>query len=197
MTRVVAEMSMSLDGFIADPNDGVEHLFGWYGNGDVVVPSTDPRWTFKVSGASADHLRHALSRAGALVCGHRLFDYTNGWGGNHPVGAPVFVVTHSAPTDWPYPDAPFTFVTDGVESAVRQARAVADRKDVSIGSPTITQQCLNAGLLDEIVVELVPVLMGQGIRFFDHPSVAPIRLTDPDVIQGTGVTHLRYQVLRP
>src|ERR1700742_3685265 len=92
--RVIADMSMSLDGFIADEKDGVDELFGWYDNGDVVVPSADERWTFKVTEASAEHLRPAFSgRVGALICGRRVFDYTQGWGGRHPVGCPVFVVS--------------------------------------------------------------------------------------------------------
>jgi hypothetical protein len=81
MAKVVADMTMSLDGFIADEHDGVEDLFGWYGNGDVTVPTADPRWTFQVSEASARHLRPAFDGSvGALVCGRRIFDHTQGWG---------------------------------------------------------------------------------------------------------------------
>jgi dihydrofolate reductase len=126
MATVVANMSMSLDGFIADPADGVEHLFGWYDNGDVIVPTADPRMTFHVSEASAAHLGDTLANVGALVCGRRLFDVANGWGGNHPTGAPVFVVTHTIPEGWPRDGAPFTFITEGsVEHAVAQAKVVA------------------------------------------------------------------------
>jgi len=113
MATVLANMSMSLDGFIADLSDGVEHLFGWYSNGDVTVPTADARWTFHPSEASAKHLRDGLTNVGALVCGRRLFNHTGGWGGNHPMGVPVFVVTHSVPDGWPREDAPFTFVTEG------------------------------------------------------------------------------------
>jgi len=194
MTTVVANMSMSLDGFIADPSDGVERLFGWHNNGDVTVPTADARWTFHTSEASAAYLRDALANVGALVCGRRLFDHTGGWGGNHPTGAPVFVVTHSVPDGWPREDAPFTFVTEGVESAVARAKAVAGDKIVSVASATIAQQCLNAGLLDEVVVDLVPVLLGDGIRFFDNLTSAPTELNGPRVIEGTGVTHLYYRV---
>lgn len=195
MTPVIANMSMSLDGFIADPSDGVEHLFGWYNNGDITVPTADARWTFHTSEASAGYLRKAFANIGALVAGRRLFDVAGGWGGNHPAGVPVFVVTHTVPDDWPRDDAPFTFVTDGVESAVAQAKAVVgDNKIVSVASANIAQQCLNAGLLDGISVDLVPVLLGEGIRFFDHLSNAPVKLEDPDIIEGTGVTHLYYRV---
>ncbi len=194
MARVVAEMSMSLDGFIADPSDGVEHLFGWYSNGDVVTPSADPRWVFHTSEASAGHLRNALANVGALIAGRRLFDLTSGWGGSHPMGVPVFVVTHSVPDGWPREGAPFTFVTDGIESAVAQAKAAAGEKIVAVASPNIAQQCLNAGLLDEIVVDLVPVLLGSGIRFFDNLTNAPVKLEGPKVVEGTEVTHLYYRV---
>ena len=193
MTKVVAHMSMSVDGFVADPDDGCTDLFGWYDNGDVEVPTADSRWTFHVAPASAPVLRGALTRAGALVCGRRLFDHTKGWGGNHPAGVPLFVVTHRPPADWPHPA---TFVTDGVASAIEQAKAVAGGKDVSAASTTIVQQALDAGLLDEIEVNLVPVLLGRGIPFFANLAKHPVRLSDPEIVAGTGVTHLRYQVLR-
>lgn len=194
MTTVIADMSMSLDGFVADPSDGVEHLFKWFGDGDVTVPSADPRWTFRTSEASAEHLREALASVGALVVGRRLFDIAQGWGGNHPMGVPVFVVTHQVPEGWPRADAPFTFVTEGVESAVARAKLVAGERNVGVASANIAQQCLNAGLLDGISVSLVPVLLGQGIRFFDHLASTPVELEGPRVIQGTGVTHLYYRV---
>lgn len=195
MATVVADMSMSLDGFIADRSDGVEHLFGWFDNGDVPVPTADPRWTFHTSEASAAHLRNMLSKVGALICGRRLFDVAQGWGGHHPTGVPVFVVTHTVPDGWPREDAPFTFVTDGVASAVAKAKDVAgDDRIVAVASANIAQQCLNAGLLDGISVSLVPVMLGEGIRFFDHLSGAPVELENPRVIEGTGVTHLYYQV---
>jgi dihydrofolate reductase len=194
MGGMVAQMSMSLDGFIADPADGVEHLFDWYENGPVEFVCPDPRWTFHVSEASAGHLREGFGRAGALICGRRLFEHTNAWGGNHPLSVPVFVVTHSVPDGWPQPDKPFTFVTDGVESAVAQAKAVAGDKIVAVASPNIAQQCLDAGLLDGIGVDLVPVLLGDGIRFFDNLRRAPLALEGPQVVEGTGVTHLYYRV---
>lgn len=194
MATVIAEMSMSLDGFIGDPYGNTEHLFGWYGNGAVEVPTADSRWTFHTSEASARHLRDALTTVGALICGRRVFDQTAGWGGNHPMGVPVFVVTHTIPTGWPRADAPFTFVTEGVESAVAQAKAVAGEKIVAIATPSITQQCLNAGLLDGITVSLVPVLLGEGIRFFENLAHAPVELEGPTVIEGTSVTHLAYRV---
>jgi dihydrofolate reductase len=196
MAKVSAEMSMSLDGFIADEADGVDELFGWYGNGDVVVPTADPRWTFMVTKASAEHLRPAFSGGvGALVCGRRVFDQTQGWGGHHPVGAPVFVVSHSVPDGWPRDDSPTTFHDDAI-AALDAAKAVAGDRIVAVATPSLTQQYLDAGLLDEIVVSLIPVLLGRGIRFFDNLRTTPVRLTGPTVVEGRGVTHLTYGVRR-
>jgi len=144
MATVVAEMSMSLDGFIADPSDEVGPLFDWYTNGDVMVPSADPRWIWHTSEASAGHVRDTLANIGAEVSGRRLFDVAAGWGGNTPMGVPVFVVTHSVPDGWPRDDAPFTIVTDGIESALAQAKAVAGEKVVAVAGANIAQQCLNA-----------------------------------------------------
>jgi len=196
MGKVVAEMSMSLDGFVADESDGVQELFGWYSNGEVEVATADPRWTFKVSPASAEHLRPAFSGAvGALVCGRRIFDLTQGWGGRHPIEAPVFCVSHSVPQGWPREDSPTTFHTDAFE-ALTAAQAVAGERIVAVATPTLTRQYLNAGLLDEIVVSQVPVLLGSGIPFFAGLTTAPVRLGDPEVVAGPGVTHLTYPVLK-
>jgi dihydrofolate reductase len=143
-----------------------------------------------------EHLRHAFAGIGALVAGRRLFDVAQGWGGYHPMGVPVFVVTHEAPGDWRHPAAPLTFVTDGVESAVAQARATAGDKFVAVASASVAQQCLDAGLLDAIQVNLVPVLLGAGIPFFAHLARHPVRLEGPTVREGEGVTHLTYRVPR-
>jgi dihydrofolate reductase len=195
MATVIAEMSMSVDGFVADPFDEVGPLFDWYGNGDVEVPTAQPeRWTFRTSEASARYLRESLQRTGAIVAGRRLFDVAGGWGGTHPWGVPVFVVTHSLPEGWPREDAPFTFVTDGLERAVARAKATAGEGWVGVAGPNVAQQCLDARLLDEVRINLVPVLLGEGIRFFGNLSNAPLALEGPNVIEGIGVTHLRYRV---
>jgi len=130
------------------------------------------------------------------VCGRRLFDLTQGWGGHHPAGVPVFVVTHRVPDDWPHPDAPFTFVTDGVASAVAQARAVAGDRAVAVASADIARQCLDLRLLDGISVDLVPVLLGAGTPFFAGLQQAPVTLSTPTVVEGHGVTHLQFRVHR-
>ncbi|HEY3090372.1 MAG TPA: dihydrofolate reductase [Jatrophihabitantaceae bacterium] len=140
MGKVIAQASMSLDGFIADTNDEVGPLFDWYHNGDVEVTGSHPE--FLTSAASAAYLRQAWSTIGVDVIGRRLFELTDGWNGRPVVGEAVFVVTHRPPTDWPYPDAPFTFVTDGLRSALSQAQAVAGERDVSITPGTIAGQAL-------------------------------------------------------
>lgn len=194
MTKVIANMSMSLDGFVSHPTDGVEHLFQWYGSGDVPVHTANPDMTFRVSAASADRLNRAFEGIGVLVYGRRTFDESGGWIGGHPIGKPVIVVTHSVPDGWPRADTPLTFVTDGIESALAQAKATAGGKAVVVGSADLTQQCLNLGLLDELQIDLVPLLLGKGIRFLDHLAKTPVALAEPSVVQGAGVTHLSYQV---
>jgi dihydrofolate reductase len=138
-----------------------------------------------------------LNNVGALVCGRRLYEQTGGWGGTHPIGAPVFVVTHEPPAAWPQGSSSFTFVTEGVAAAVDAARRVAGDKHVAIATPTITQQCLNLRLLDRIQVSLIPVLLGAGLRFFEYLDDVPVRLGDPTVIESRGVTHLYYDVTYP
>jgi len=197
VATVVAGLSMSLDGFIAHLDDGVEHLFDWYDNGEIDIAWPGNDMVSHVTPASAAYLHDTIARAGALVVGRRVFDYTQGWGGSHPLGVPVFVVTHSVPEGWPRVDAPFTIVTDGVESAVAQAREVAGDRTVGVAGPSIAQQCLNAGLLDELRIELAPVLLGEGIRFFDNLTDPPVMLENPTVIEGDRVTHLIYRVRRP
>ena len=196
MTKVLTGASMSLDGYIAGPADsGFEHLFQWYDNGDVAVPTTHPEMTFHMTATSAKHLRDMVGDTGVLVVGRKLFDSTGGWGGNHPLGVPVIVVTHRVPEGWPREDAPFAFVTDGIESAIAQAKKIAGDKVVGVNGGTIARQCLNAGLLDEIWVDLVPVLLGAGTPFFDQLTGAPVSLEGPvSVVEGKGVTHLRYRV---
>jgi dihydrofolate reductase len=196
MTQVYTQASMSLDGYISGPDHtGFEHLFKWLSNGDVAIPTTHPDMTPHLTAPSAELFRSLIDSTGALVVGRGVFDHTGGWGGEHPLGAPVVVVTHSVPDGWPREDAPFTFVTDGIERAIEQAKALAGDKLVGVNGGTIARQCLDAGLLDEIWVELVPVLLGAGTPFFEQLAHAPVELEGPTaVVEGTDVTHLRYRV---
>ena len=196
MAKVVAIMSMSLDGFVADANDGVDEVFDWYFAGDVGIsmPSTGSDMTFRVSPPSAEHLRGLMAEIGAMLTGRRTFDRADGWGGQHPWDIPAFVVTHHVPDGWPRPGSTVQFVTDGIASAVAQARSAAGPKSVGVHGAQTIQQCLEAGLLDEIHIDLAAVLLGAGVRLFDHVANTPAVLGDPTVVTGVGVTHLRYPV---
>ena len=194
MTKTIAIMSMSLDGYVSDVNDGVAEVFDWYTSGEVEIHAGGSApMTFKMSAPSAEHVRGLTSELGAVLTGRRTFDAAQGWGGNHAWG-PAFVMTHQIPPGWPRPDSTVNFVTDGIGSAVARAKAAAHGKSVGLHGADTIQQCLNAGLLDELHVDLAAVLLGSGVRLFDHLSATPAVLGNPTVTQGVGVTHLRYQV---
>jgi len=127
MGQVVANASMSLDGYIAKDDNTIGRLFDWLQNGDVEIATVDPAITFHMTPVSAERWRQWTDGLGALICGRNLFDFTGGWGGMHTVGVPVVVVTHQVPTDWveAHPHAPFHFVTDGVGAAVAKAQAIS------------------------------------------------------------------------
>lgn len=192
MGEVIAHLAMSLDGFIADPDDSCDDLFGFYENGDVSVKLSEGIPELHVSQTTADLLTAEVGKSGAMVVGRRLYDITNGWGG-HPGGeVPMVVVTHHPPTDWPRDGMPIYFETS-VETAIAKAGDLAGDRDISIAGATITRGCLDAGLLDAIQVSLVPVILGAGIPWLAGTR-GPVRLSDPDVIEDRGVTHLRYAV---
>jgi dihydrofolate reductase len=168
MGKVVVDLSMSLDGYIAGPNDGPGNplgdgggaLFEWmrvnseaYGTKDFINPP-------EASRAVVDEWYDC----GAIISGRRTFDIAGGWGGRHPMGVPFFVLTHETPDTDP---GEGSFVTDGIESALEQAQAVAGEKPVALCAADVAQQFLRAGLLDEINVNVAPVLLGGGVRLFD------------------------------
>jgi len=171
-------------------------VFDWYFSGDVDVStgSATMDMMFHVSPASAEHLRGLQAEVGAMLTGRRTFEVADGWGGQHPWGVPAFIVTHEVPDGWPRPDSTVQFVTDGIENAVARARSAAGQKSVLVHGAQTIQECLDAGLLDEIHIDLAAVLLGAGVRLFDHLANTPVVLGDPTVIAGVGVTHLRYPV---
>lgn len=188
--KVILDISMSLDGLIALPDDDPGPIHDFFFSGE-----TEDDGIFRTSGATTEVVRESIDQAGAVITGRRTYDLTNGWEGNHPMRVPCFVVTHEVPTDVPDGPTQFTYVTDGIESAVRQAKGVAGEKDVSIiGGASIARQALEAKLLDEIQVHLSPVILGNGIRLFDDLDTGQIRLEQLRVIEAAGVTHLRYAV---
>ena len=192
MGKVLFNISVSLDGFVESPVDGVARLFRWYFSGDTEVRFSDSL-TFKVSAASAHLFQAAWPKIGAMITGRRNFDISHAWGGNPPLGIPHVVVTHRVPQDWAYEGSPFHFVAGDIASAVAQAKQLAGDKDVAISTPSVMQQCLKAGLLDEISLDLVPILLGAGTPVFQD---TPADLKPISVVEGTGVTHLRYGVIK-
>jgi dihydrofolate reductase len=193
MGKVSTHMTMSLDGFIADPEDRPLELFDWYEAGEVSVPSGNENVKFDVDEASAGVLGELTEDVGVIVSGRRLFDIADGWSDSHPAGARVVVVTHEPPADaaerWPNT----TFV-DGVEAAIAKAKEIAGDKGVTIASPNIIQQALQLGLVDEVCVSLVPVLFGEGIPYFAKLDRGHVMLEDPVVVQGRRALHLRFPV---
>jgi dihydrofolate reductase len=195
---VIANASVSLDGYIAKADNTIGRLFDWMQAGDVEVPTASPDITFHLTPTSASYWQEWTSNLGAVVCGRTLFDFTDGWGGRHTMDVPVVVVTHRTPTQWvhDHPDAPFEFVTDGVAAAVSRAQEIAGDRTVAVAAGTIAGQGLQLGLLDAVAYDLVPVVMGGGRPFFEGVPVEDIALGDPDVCRpSTRVTHLRMPVL--
>lgn len=193
MGKLIAIMSMSLDGYVADINDGVDEVFEWYFTGNVAIPNPPSDMTFHVTEPSAAHLRGLKAEIGAMLTGRRTFDKAGGWGGRHSWG-PAYVLTHEVPDGWPRPGSTVHFVTDGLDSAVAQATAAAGDRAVGVHGGITIRQCLDAGFLDEIHIDLVPVLLGSGIPLFGPARNAPVTLGTPTVVAGEGVTHLRYAV---
>ena len=203
MGKVTFNMTMSLDGFVAGPNDnpenglgdGGEGLFNWYFGGDTEVILSKGTPPLKVSKQSAKMLKEAVKTYGAGVWGRKTFDIAHAWGGSPP-GSPAFIVTHNIPLEWVKEGSPFTFVTDGVESAIHQAKKAAGDKDVVICTANILQQALKAGLVDEIHIEIAPLLIGGGVSLFDHLGIGPINLECIHAIQEPNVLHLGYRVIK-
>ena len=201
MGKVSAGATMSLDGFIAGPNDtGFDLLFKWYSAGDVEVPMPDSTAEVpapRVSPASAELLRQEQASWGALVVGRHLYDLTNAWNGRHPLGVTTVVLTHRPPDDRPQADDNFVFVTEGIEAAVAKAQEIAGDRNVGVNGGQMARQALEAGLLDEIGVELVPVILGAGTPLFADLGPKPMEFEGPIlVVEGIGVTHLRYRVVK-
>jgi dihydrofolate reductase len=199
MGKVVSSAMTSLDGYIAKADNSIGRLFDCLNNGDVDVPTDTPGMTFHMTPQSARYWRAWMDSVGAIVVGRTLFDFTDGWGGRHTMGAPVVVVTHEVPTDWvhAHPDASTTFVTEGVEAAIAAAQDIAGDKVVAVAAGTIARQCLELGLLDEVAIDLVPVVMGTGRPYFGAMGITDVMLGDPTVnLQGDRVTHLVFPVQR-
>lgn len=193
MGDAVMYASVSVDGFIADENDQPGPLFDWLVSGDVPLDSSG---VLKVSQPSYDYVRPYWDRIGVTVVGRHVFDLTDGWDGTPPSGVDhVVVVTHRGrPEGWD-PRAPFHFV-DGVEAAMAKARELAGDRVVEVAAGDVGGQVFASGLVDEVRMDVAPVVLGSGKRYFGSTGAQRL-LEDPDqVIQGSRVLHLRYRVRR-
>jgi dihydrofolate reductase len=194
MGKVIFDITASLDGFVAGPNDspalpmgeGGLRLFDWYFSESETSRSPED--------IDPDIREEAAQAVGAIVSGRRTYDNAHGWNGEHPLHVPVFVVTHYRPEDVGKFNG--AFVTDGVESAIRQAQSVAGDKAVALNSPDIARQALKAGLLDELSIHIVPVLIGDGVRLFDHWGTEHIELECTQATNAQKVIHMTFHVIR-
>jgi dihydrofolate reductase len=196
MSKVIAGFSMSLDGFVADLDDSPDAVFKWYSAGGTVSEVMVGGKAVNLSREGAEYIEEGGRGAGVLVTARRTFDLAHAWGGKHPMDVPMVVLTHSAPKEWVDREgSPFTFITEGgVPRAIDVAREIAGDKDVVVGAPSVTQTCLQLGLLDAIQIDLVPVVLGAGIRLFDHLT-KPIELLVTEATGNPHVTHITYNVI--
>ena len=199
MSATVLYMSMSVDGFIAGPNEGPDNGLGdggmrlheWmFGDGDVDLESV------RRSGGANGQIVDEFMSTGATVAGRATFELAGGWGGDHHDGAPVFIYSRREPgidiSQWPL----VTYVSD-VETAITEAKRAAGDKNVLVHGAAVTQLALAAGLLDEMELHVVPVLFGQGRRLFDGLEPRQIELDCTRVLEGeNGVTHMHFRVRR-
>lgn len=188
----------SLDGYIADDNDDVGPLHDWYFNGDHPIVDEDHPEVhsapFRISAASIDYVSSMWSRQRVLVIGRQLFDLTNGWEGHPPASDYVVVVSHRPKPEGWHPEAPYEFATS-VEEGVARARELAGDGDMGVTAGDVGGQALALGLIDQVAIDIVPVVFGSGKPYFGKHLGAQVMLEDPDVvIQGDRVLHLRYQV---
>lgn len=202
MAKVTIFKSMSLDGFISDQNDEIGPLHDWLfstrpaGKGSWEEAEGKTERFFAPEGVNKDILMTAMAVEGATVVGRRTYDVAGGWGGKPPGHGPYFVMTHNPPPADAISSV-FTFVTDGIESAVARAIAASKSGHVDLMGANVIQQGIRAGLVDSIVVQIIPVLLGQGIRLFDHLGSEHIHLNRTRVEAGpSGVTHVFYDLVR-
>ena len=202
MGKVLFDISVSLDGFVAGPDDGPELGLGVGGERlhDWVVELASWRGPHGLEGGetnASSEIVEGMSSGGAHVVGKRMFDNAHGWGDEPPFHKPVFVLTHTAREPLTKGDTTFTFVTDGIESAVAQAKEAAGDADVSIGGGASTaQQALKAGLVDEVQLTFAPLLLGGGVRLFEDLGPDDLELELVRVVEGPKATHIKYRVVK-
>jgi dihydrofolate reductase len=215
MPRLICDISISLDGFVAGPNPSLDQPLGEGGDllHEWAFAATSWRESHGLEGgeenADSDVIDESLRATGAVVMGRKMFSGGEGpwendpradgwWGDDPPFHVPVFVLTHHGrETKVMEGGTSFAFVTGGIETALEQARAAAGDKDVAVaGGASVVQQCLKAGLLDELQIHLAPVLLGDGVSLFDRLRIDVTALAATRVIASPSVTHLNFQVPR-
>lgn len=192
MATVTIEATMSLDGFVADSDGIADPLFEWCFNGPVETPIPNRPLIFRTQPATAEYMRDVIQTVGALVIGRRQYDIAKAWQGTHPFPVPVFVVTHNPPANVPEGDTEFVFVTEGVEAAINQAKLRSNNHVVMVAGGQIAGQALDLDLVDNIRINLVPLVFGSGLPFFGDLVKAPKRFKQTKVVVGDDVTHLVY-----
>jgi dihydrofolate reductase len=184
---------LSVDGFIADKNDDVGTLHDWYFNGDTPIGDGGDR--IRVARASAEYVGSMWASIGTIVMGRHLFDLVDGWEGRPPAGDHVVVVSHRPKPDGWHPEASYHFV-DGVTAAIAKAQELAGERTVAVNAGAVGGQIFAAGLVDEVAMDVVPVVFGSGRRYFGSVDGQHL-LEDPHlVIQGERVLHLKFKVRR-
>ena len=194
MGLITSAHSASIGGFIADASFRGDRLQTWLQAGDT--PSRlNP--AFMMWADSARFFDEGVGRCGAVISGRRTYDVSDAWGGHGPMAPlPLFVVTHHVPEQVNESNPPYTFVTDGVESAIEQAQRAAAGKDVVLMGASMVQQALRAGLLDELIINLVPITLGAGVRLLEGFGPGTCELDVTSLVAAPGVTHLTYRVLK-
>jgi dihydrofolate reductase len=200
MGSVIVDLSMSLDGFIAGPDDGIEFPLGRGGEGLFTWMTAGPEENrverrLNPPSASRPVVDEWTTGGGAIISGRRTFDIAGGWADGHPIDVPIFVLTHNPPTGGRWSPR-VSFVTEGIDRALELAQEAAGDGVVSVCGADPAQQLLRAGKLDEIQVSVVPLLLGGGVRLLEHFGDGPIALEQTRVVESEGVTHLRYRVVR-
>jgi dihydrofolate reductase len=184
---VLSTHSVSLDGFMARPDGRAGRLRPWLFGSDEAGP-------LEVSDESRQVFDELVARIGATVVGRNTYDAAGGWGGQLPFDWPFFVVTHRPPAN--ADELPFVFVTEGLERAIELAKEAAGGNDVSVVGGDLTRQALAAGLLDELHIDLVPVLFGEGVRFLDDFEGGPVRLERIRLVEAPATAHVSFRVVR-
>ena len=188
MEKVLLDMAVSLDGFIAGPNDEDTGLHDWFS-----PPSGS------VSAGDARLIEESVNTTGAILIGRRTYDLGDRTDAfvDTPYKVEHFVLTHDAPEQVASGETAFTFVTDGIHSALEQARAAAGGRNVAVGGgASVVQQALSTGLVDEVHIHLASVLLGGGIRLFEHSESGKIKLAKTRVVESPFATHLRFRVIK-